>query len=100
MASKNQSGRNQSRSPRVSRKHLPKETQNSPEPRAESIIPAPAPDDSEAQQRSSAVPFPIVGVGASAGGLEAFTQLLQTLSPDMGMAIVFVNTSPLSMKAY
>jgi two-component system CheB/CheR fusion protein len=32
----------------------------------------------------------IVGVGASAGGLEAFTQLLQHLSADTGMAFVLV----------
>jgi two-component system CheB/CheR fusion protein len=31
-----------------------------------------------------------VGVGASAGGLEAFTELLEALSPDPGMAILFV----------
>lgn len=34
--------------------------------------------------------FPIVGIGASAGGLEAFTTLLKALSPDLGMAFVFV----------
>jgi two-component system, chemotaxis family, CheB/CheR fusion protein len=34
--------------------------------------------------------FPIVGVGASAGGLEAFTQLLENVSADTGMAFVFV----------
>ena len=33
---------------------------------------------------------PIVGVGASAGGLEAFTQLLENLPVDTGMALVFV----------
>ena len=32
----------------------------------------------------------IVGVGASAGGLEAFTQLLQHLPTDTGMAFVLV----------
>ena len=31
------------------------------------------------------VSFPVVGVGASAGGLEAFTLLLQHLPPDTGM---------------
>ncbi|MEX2581532.1 MAG: chemotaxis protein CheB [Verrucomicrobiales bacterium] len=35
-------------------------------------------------------PFPIVGVGASAGGLEAFTQLLEELPLDTGMAFVLV----------
>ncbi|HEX6271701.1 MAG TPA: chemotaxis protein CheB, partial [Polyangiaceae bacterium] len=34
--------------------------------------------------------FPIVGVGASAGGLEAFTLLLKHLPPDSGMAFVFI----------
>src|SRR2546426_8089709 len=34
--------------------------------------------------------FPIVGVGASAGGLEAFTQLLKALGPGSGMAYVLV----------
>ena len=34
--------------------------------------------------------FPIVGVGASAGGLEAFTQLLENLPLDTGMGFVLV----------
>jgi len=34
--------------------------------------------------------FPIVGVGASAGGLEAFTQMLGALPVDTGMAFVLV----------
>lgn len=34
--------------------------------------------------------FPIVGIGASAGGLEAFTQLLGALPLDTGLAIVLV----------
>ena len=34
--------------------------------------------------------FPIVGVGASAGGLEAFRSLLQALPVSTGMAFVFV----------
>ena len=36
------------------------------------------------------VPFPIVGVGASAGGLEALAQLLQELPADTGMAFVLI----------
>lgn len=35
-------------------------------------------------------PFPIVGVGASAGGLEAFAQLLKSLDVTTGMAFVLV----------
>jgi two-component system, chemotaxis family, CheB/CheR fusion protein len=34
--------------------------------------------------------FPIVGIGASAGGLDAFKQLLQALPADTGMAFVLV----------
>ncbi|MDB6015668.1 MAG: Protein-glutamate methylesterase [Pedosphaera sp.] len=34
--------------------------------------------------------FPIVGIGASAGGLEAFTQLLKHLPMDTGMGFVLV----------
>jgi two-component system, chemotaxis family, CheB/CheR fusion protein len=34
--------------------------------------------------------FPIVGIGASAGGLEAFSQLLKALPTDTGMAFVLV----------
>lgn len=36
------------------------------------------------------IPFPIVGIGASAGGLEAFRQLLQQLPVDTGAAFVCV----------
>ena len=34
--------------------------------------------------------FPVVGVGASAGGLDAFTRLLGNLPPKPGMAILFI----------
>ncbi len=35
-------------------------------------------------------PFPVVGVGASAGGLEAFTDLLHALPASTGLAFVFI----------
>src|SRR5437764_525918 len=35
-------------------------------------------------------PFPIVAIGASAGGLEAVTALLKPLPPDTGMAYVYI----------
>lgn len=41
--------------------------------------------------RSAAKDFPIVCVGGSAGGLDAYIQLLQNLPADMGVAIVIVN---------
>ena len=34
--------------------------------------------------------FPIVGIGASAGGLEAFSELLHRLPEETGMAFVLV----------
>lgn len=34
--------------------------------------------------------FPIVGIGASAGGLEAFSEFLEHLAPDLGMGYVLV----------
>lgn len=43
------------------------------------------------QTRTSATnSFPIVGIGASAGGLEAFTELLKHLPVDTGMGFVLV----------
>jgi chemotaxis response regulator CheB len=41
--------------------------------------------------KSSTKGFPIVCVGGSAGGLDAYTRLLQNLPADMGVAIVIVN---------
>src|SRR5213080_4815558 len=41
-------------------------------------------------QPSRNEPFLLVGIGASAGGLDAFTQLLQHLPTDTGMGFVLV----------
>jgi two-component system CheB/CheR fusion protein len=43
----------------------------------------------EASQRSE--DFPVVGIGASAGGLEECTKLLGALPPDNGMAFSLVH---------
>ena len=45
----------------------------------------------EATTACAAKDFPVVCVGGSAGGLDAYTRLLQHLPPDMGAAIVIVN---------
>ncbi|WP_291783128.1 chemotaxis protein CheB [Cecembia sp.] len=37
-----------------------------------------------------AADFPIVAIGASAGGLEAISEILKYLAPDTGMAFIFV----------
>ena len=42
------------------------------------------------KERSPDEPFPVAGIGASAGGLEAFSQLLAHLADDTGMAFVLV----------
>ncbi|MBI4564127.1 MAG: PAS domain-containing protein [Planctomycetes bacterium] len=47
-----------------------------------------APEVSDESTNIASVP--VVGVGASAGGLEAFTQLLNHLPPDTGFAFVLV----------
>lgn len=39
-----------------------------------------------AEARAPRLPFPVVGIGASAGGLEAFTEFLQAAPADSGMA--------------
>jgi two-component system, chemotaxis family, CheB/CheR fusion protein len=44
----------------------------------------------EESTRSPGNSFPVVGIGASAGGLEAFTALFRALMPDLGMAYVLV----------
>ncbi|MBK6998350.1 MAG: PAS domain-containing protein [Lewinellaceae bacterium] len=40
--------------------------------------------------KESVHPFPVVAIGASAGGLEAVTELLKNLSPTTGMAFIYV----------
>ena len=48
----------------------------------------PAPEG--ATTKATTKSFPVVGIGASAGGLEAFTQLLKHLPADTNMAFVLV----------
>src|SRR6266567_6732759 len=42
------------------------------------------------EQQSPALMYPIVGFGASAGGLQAFKEVLENLNPATGMAFVLV----------
>ena len=67
-------------------------TENNSEP--ESIVPSTrgaadlsAPADFADRAK---LPFPVVGIGASAGGIQALTELLQATPPDSGMAYVVV----------
>ncbi len=47
-------------------------------------------DSALPQAESKQILFPIVGIGASAGGLEAFTRLLRNLPATTGMAYIYV----------
>ncbi|MEH1842875.1 MAG: CheR family methyltransferase [Nostoc sp.] len=58
---------------------------------------SPAPDNSSKLNTSIAsdldqpnAPFPVVGIAASAGGLEAFTELISYLPTDTGMSFVLI----------
>src|SRR5580700_10116300 len=68
---------------RVKKTSPPLKQTTKPQP-ALPVFMAEEPDD------SGAGIFPIVGIGASAGGLEAFTEMLQTLPSNTGMAFVFI----------
>jgi two-component system CheB/CheR fusion protein len=50
-----------------------------------------APDAPPPEETPSGKAFPVVGIGASAGGLEAFTELLEGLSAEPGMALLFAS---------
>src|SRR5665647_1163276 len=62
------------------------------------VSPTPVPDNKDEllqvlplkKGRKVPTPFTVVAIGASAGGLEAITELLQNLSPDTGMAFIYV----------
>ena len=58
--------------------------------RAEPVDPDVQARDNPSQGNQVAPGFPIVAFGASAGGLEAFTDLLHHLPADTGMAFVFI----------
>ncbi len=51
-----------------------------------------SPEEQKTQpsQDMHSIPFPIVGMGASAGGLEAFEQFFRSVPPGSGMAFVLV----------
>ena len=46
--------------------------------------------DAHVNGAAASRPFPVAGIGASAGGLEAFTVLLKALPGDTGMAFVLI----------
>jgi two-component system, chemotaxis family, CheB/CheR fusion protein len=48
------------------------------------------PQSKKANDKRVDVSFPIVGIGASAGGLEAFEQFFRAMPPESGMAFVLI----------
>lgn len=73
--------------------------QETPEPAVNSgIVTANEPIDRQTQPVDTEQPprlsFPVVGIGASAGGLEAITDFLSKLRTDSGMAYVFIQHLP------
>ena len=70
------------------RRKKPAEPESESEPAEDGGQDAAEPAGGETWQ--PAVPFPVVGIGASAGGLEAFTELLRNLPTDTGMAFVIL----------
>ena len=56
---------------------------------AQLVVPDAESSDSSQRDRQKP-PCPVVGIGASAGGLEAVTELLRELPADTGMAFVFI----------
>src|SRR6266478_2045505 len=45
---------------------------------------------SDTEPAAQNLSFPVVGIGASAGGFEAFGEMLEALPVDTGMAFVFI----------
>jgi two-component system CheB/CheR fusion protein len=60
-----------------------------PEPELEAAAERPEPGSDQDEQGN--LPFLVVGVGGSAGGLEAYTELLEGLSNNPGLALLLVS---------
>lgn len=57
-------------------------------------------ESTEEENLAPSLPYPVVGIGASAGGLTAFQQVLEKLKPDTGMAFVLVTHMSPDHKSY
>ena len=68
------------------------------EPTSESATEATAAEEFGKAQHTDQL-FPVVAIGASAGGLKAFTTLLRHLPTDTGMAFVFIQLTPWLIQA-
>jgi two-component system, chemotaxis family, CheB/CheR fusion protein len=71
-----------------------KESEHDPVPPTKADDPAGGP-----RKPVEGTSFPIVGIGASAGGLEAFTELFKHLPLDTGLGVCWCSISIRNMKA-
>lgn len=76
--------------PAAAPKSVPDSPAPEPAPREAPATRAGEPPVEGADRETSPRSCPIAAFGASAGGLEAFTEVLQSLPPDTGLAIVFI----------
>lgn len=58
------------------------------------------PEQTEDEQQAPALPYPVVGIGASAGGLKAFREILENLDVTTGMSFVLVTHLSPDHKSY
>src|SRR5262249_35151909 len=61
-----------------------------PEPslQTEEVTPVVVHDETDQFESNNSLPYPVVAIGASAGGIEAYIELFKSLPPDSGMAFV------------
>src|SRR5947209_4389970 len=57
-------------------------------------------DGLEGANHSNRLPFPVVGIGASAGGIEAYIELFDHLPASTGMAFVLISHLSGDQKSY
>ncbi len=94
MTAKKSSSKSQAKSsPSPSPKKFPpvkKARKSSNSPKAPSSAQKPSPRSQGVATDTSSNSFPIVGIGASAGGLEALSRFFSTIPADSGMAFVVI----------
>jgi len=67
---------------------------------AESNLPALSIESGNEQNQAPVLPYPVVAIGASAGGITAFRELLESLDAETGMAFVLVTHLSPDHKSY
>ncbi|HEY4010299.1 MAG TPA: chemotaxis protein CheB, partial [Acidobacteriaceae bacterium] len=67
---------------------------------ADPAVPSLSVELTDQENQRPTLPYPVVGFGASAGGLTAFREILERLDPETGMAFVLVTHLSLDHKSY